>query len=189
MADISIKPEINPEIIGKLGPGKPKLCAAAHSDGSDNRINADAIGDAAAVNASLGVLAAIFQGVKKAFWNRGKTKEDFAAEREASQINRTCGALNVMLQEYQEAQEGVIDPEGLDELIATLEEMQGYHRAGKLKLPVEKALIEISESIAGYTATIARGRGAHPSVPSGTPAADLFGQIREQLIRQRAWGK
>lgn len=38
-----------------------------------------------------------------------------------------------MLQEYlQEAREGVIDPEGLDELIATPEEMQGYHRAGKL---------------------------------------------------------
>lgn len=43
MADIGIKPEINPAIIGKLDPGMPNLCAAAHSDGSDNRINADAI--------------------------------------------------------------------------------------------------------------------------------------------------
>lgn len=95
-----------------------------------------------------------------------------------------------MLQEYlQGAREGVIDPEKLDELIATLEEMQGYHHAGKLKLPGERALIEISESIAGYTADIARNRGAQPSRPSGTPAADLFGQIREQRIRQRAWGK
>ena len=52
--------------------------------------------------------------------------------------------------------------------------MQGYHRAGKLKRPGEKALIEISESIAGYTAD-----------PRKDPEAKLIRDITYQETIER----
>ena len=74
MANIGAKLQISPEIIQKLSSGKGGLWVAAHQDGSDNRINGEAIMDAAACSTFLGILTGIFQGLKKAFRNRGKTK-------------------------------------------------------------------------------------------------------------------
>ena len=109
MAEIGVKLSINPEIISRLSAGNCGYWRAAHGDGSDNRINGEAIMDAAAVETSIGILTAMFQGLKKAFKNRGKTQEDLAAEKEAKQINVTCDALEVMLRDYlRAAQSGVI---------------------------------------------------------------------------------
>ena len=47
MTSTGKKMELNPAIIDQLEKGG--LWTAAHQDGSDNRVNADAIGDAASV--------------------------------------------------------------------------------------------------------------------------------------------
>ena len=186
MANVGVKLETNPEIIRKLSSAKGGLWTAAHDDGSKNRINEEAIMDAATVGMTAGILTAIFQGIRKAFRNRGKTKEDLAAEKEAKNVNMTCGALEVMLLDYfRTTQEGTLDEETLDDLIGTLNEMQQYAQAGKLKVPGEKELSEICRSIAGYTAALS-GR-EQPQTVKAFCTQDAFGFIRDQLVRQKEW--
>ena len=182
MTRTDIRLKANPEILQKLRSADAVLWTAAHRDGSDNRINWDAVVDADIVGSiSLSILAVAFQGVRKAFRNRAKTKEDLAAEKEAAKINRTCGALSQMLLEYMEAaQEGSIDRESLDELIDVLKEMDGYYQAGKLTIPDERALLEICKSIAAYTAALT-DEAQESEITSGK----AFRLIRELLIRQR----
>ena len=90
----------------------------------------------------------------------------------------------MLLDYFQAAQEGSVGKEALDELIDTLEEMRGYYRSGKLKVPGEKLLTEIRKSITGYTAELAAASG-RPVQETGAQDADEFSLIREQLIRQR----
>ena len=186
MKDVGVRLEINPLFIGKLNSGRDKLWTAAHPDGSDNRINSDAILEASAYGLDFGLIAAGAQWIKKKFRNRGKTKEDFAAEKEAAKINRTCEALEVMLLEYfQAAQRGSIDEEGLDELIGTLTEMQGYCQSRKLAVPGVRELAEMRKSIAKYTTRIAEGKAIRLAQKVETPDANEFALIREQLLLQK----
>lgn len=97
---------INPEIVGKLGSGTGAFWSAAHPDGSDNRIDADAVLEAGSYGIPLGILSALFQGIRKKYRNQGKTKEDLLEEKEAAKINRTGGALEEMLLEYIRAASG-----------------------------------------------------------------------------------
>jgi len=176
---------VSPEIIEKLSSGN-QLWSAAHADGSDNRINSDAILNASTYGADFGILAALGQGIRKLFRNRGKTREDLAAEKEAARINRTSGALEELLLEYcRAAREGNIDEETLDELIDNLEEMQGYARAGKLQVPGVSSLTKIRKSIAAFTAAIAEEKNASPVREADASGADEFSLIRKQLLRQK----
>ena len=189
MAQTGIKLEVNPEVIRKLRSSDAVLWTASHKDGSDNRVNWNAVADADIVGgASLGFLAAAFQGLKKAFRNRGKTREDFAAEKEAAKINRTCGALSQMLLEYMEAaQAGSIDRESLDELIDVLEDMDGYDQAGKLTIKDDGALLEIYKSIAAYTTALTGGGNEQSAQGLEITAHQAFRLIQAQLIPQREW--
>ena len=90
MIPVGVKLEINPEIIQKLSSGKEKLWLAAHADGSDNRINENAIADATDFGVEVTAATALFQWARKLFRNRNKTQEDLAEEKEAARINRTC---------------------------------------------------------------------------------------------------
>ena len=118
MVYVGVFPEIDPETTEKLASETKKLWTAAHEDGSDNRVNGDAVLEASSYDLTFGFLAAGFMWVRKLFRNRGKTREDLKAEKEAAGINRTCGALEQMLLEYfRSAQEGAVDGEALDELI------------------------------------------------------------------------
>ena len=93
--------EISPEIISKLSSGDSKLWLAAHEDGSDNRIDGDAILNISSkYGEEFGVISAVFQGIRKRFRNRNKTWQDLEVEKEAYRINKTCGALEQMLLEY-----------------------------------------------------------------------------------------
>ena len=185
MANIGARLEIDPGIVARLDSNKSGLWRAAHDDGAANRINPDAVADAATYGAPLGVLMAGFPGLRKAYRNRGKTKEDFAAEKEAAQINRTCGVLDQMLLEYlQAARMGDIDAEALGELIGTLEEMEGYHRAGKLSVPGEEELDQICKSVSAFTAAMLKDGSGKPAPADG---ADAFGQLRCRLTCQREW--
>ena len=177
MMQEGMKLVIDPEILRKLKGEETHLWRAAHEDGTDNRIDGDAVLEAAGYHEIFGILAAGIMWVRKKFRNRGKTKDDFAAEKEAAKINRTCGALEEMLLEYlRAAQEGRTDPELLEELTDTLREMSGYEKAGKLVVPGRKELTEICRSIAEYT-------GAAES--AAAPAADEFARIRELVERQK----
>lgn len=181
-----MKIQINPEWIKKLSSGKGELWSAAHDDGSNNRINGDTVLEAAGYGTGFGLLAAGAQWVRKLFRNRGKTTEDLEAEKEAAIINRTSGALEVMLLEYFRAvQDGVIHEEALDELIDTLEEMHEYHLAGKLIIPGEKDLADMRKGITEYTAAVAeKNCGKMPQVLR-TQESDEFFLIREQLMIQK----
>lgn len=182
MVSIGIKLTIDPYLVMKLSSGQ-KLWIAAHDDGSRNRINEDAVFEAASSDITLGILTGLFMWIRKRFRSRGKTKEDLAAEKEAAKINRTCGALDVMLLEYiQSAQKGVADEETLDDLIKTLEEMQGYDQAGKLSIPGRKELTEIRNSIARYTVSIANSKAVQSVQITGNGD---FNIIRNQLIQQK----
>lgn len=188
MPQTDIRLEVDPEVIRRLRTSGQVLWIAAHSDGSDNRVNWNAVADAGTIETSLGVVTAIFQGLRKAFRNRGKTKEEFAAEKEAAEINRSCTALSQMLLEYLEAaQAGSVDRESLDELIDVLEEMDGYHQAGKLTIKDEGALLKIYKSIAAYTDTLTKEGNAQSAQWQEGTAARAFHLIRTQLIRQREW--
>ena len=174
--------EMNPDLIAKLKEGRT-LWLAAHNDGSDNRINGEAILDAASYHTAFGILATLFMWIRKTFRNRGKTTEDLAAEKEAAGINRTCGALEVMLVEYiQSAQDNTLNEETLDELIDTLGKMHEYEQAGKLMIPNRDDLAEIRSFIARYTDVLAKGKSVQPVHETGR---DEFSLIRDQLIRQR----
>ena len=183
MADIGGKLEMDQKTIAKLRSGQ-KFWAASHDDGSKNRINEDAVLEAASCDLSLGILTALFMWVRKKFRNRGKTKGELTAEKEAAKINRSCRALDVMLLEYvQSAQKGMIDEETLDDLIRTLEEMHGYDQAGKMIIPDREVLIEIRDAIVKYTSLITDGRVVRLVLPSETTGD--FNIIRDQLMRQR----
>ena len=182
MVSIGIKLTIDPDLVMKLG-SEQKLWIAAHDDGSKNRINEDAVFEAASSDITLGILTGLFMWIRKRFRNIGKTKDDLAAEKEAAKINRTCGALDVMLLEYiQSAHKGMVDEETLDDLIKTLEEMQGYEQAGKLSIPGRKDLTEIRNSIARYTVSIANSKAVQSVQITGNGD---FNIIRNQLIQQK----
>ena len=186
MVYVGVFPEIDPETTEKLASETKKLWTAAHEDGSDNRVNGDAVLEASSYDLTFGFLAAGFMWVRKLFRNRGKTREDLKAEKEAAGINRTCGALEQMLLEYfRSAQEGAVDGEALDELIDTLDEMHRHYKSGKLSVPGEKELSGMRKSIAAYTAAIAESRSALPVPETGSSGMDEFSLIREQLIAQK----
>ena len=186
MEHVNAKLSIRPETVGKLSMGKGVLWSAAHSDGSDNRINGQAIVDTATVSFSAAAMVGGFQWIRKLFRNREKTGEDFAAEKEAVKINRACEALKQQLLDYlRSAQEGLIDPEALDDLAKTLEEVRGYHQSCKLKITGEQELDEILKSITEFTESIAESKSIAPVRKAGGSAADKFSLILEQILRQK----
>ena len=186
MANVGVKLRIDPEIIGKLTSGKSELWFAVREDGSKNRINGEAVGEAATVSFSLAFLVAGFQWLRKKFRNRGKTKEDLAAEKKAAAINRASDALEEMLLEYlRAAREGDVDMEALDDLTDTLKEVEGYYLGGELAVPGEKELAEIRKSVADFTAEIAESKAAGPVREDGAAGTNDFGRIRDQLVRQK----
>ena len=175
---------IDPQIVSALGSDKATLWRAAHGDGSDNRINADAVMDVAAYSTALGVVSAVSQFFRKAFKNRKKTAEDLAAEKEAAAINQTCVANAEMLREYLlNAMEGKLDGQALDELIESLQTVQRFARKGLLETPGNKELAQLCESVAAFTAALS-GSPAEKPAPS-IQVADAFGFLLEQLIRQK----
>lgn len=178
MANIGARLTISPEIAPQLSAGPLALWYAAHDDGADNRINSDEVIEASGYSLTLGAITAVFQGLRKAFRNRNKSRADLDAEKEAAHINRTCGALNQMLLEYlQAAGQGALEREALDELIETLEEMHGYRKAGKLVVPGERVLSEISRAVAALN----RAVGCRADLPDG----DGFSRLRQLLLWQR----
>lgn len=175
---------IDPTLISKLGAEK-RLWSAAHDDGSKNRINEDAILEAGSV--SLGILTALALWCRKRFRNRGKTKEDLAAEKEAARINDTCGALQEKLLEYfQSAQKGRFDDEDLDDLIDTLDEMRKHDEAGKLSTAGRQELYEIRDAAAGITAALGGTGSAGQAWKTTARSAGGFGAVRDELIRQKS---
>ena len=187
MANIDVKLNIASEILTKLGAGTSGLWTAAHYDGSDNRIDENAILEDASYDISLGIFSAVFQGIRKAFRNRGKTKEDLLAEKEAAGINKTCAAFDLMLLDYlRETQSGTLEEESLDDLLGTIQEMETYARSGKLKVPGQKELAAIHQGIAEFTAALT-GAPAQPALAADAPAAEQFARIRELLTRQKQW--
>ena len=183
------KLKIYPEILAKLSSGKEKLWVAAHPDGSDNRINGDVILEASSYGTGFGLLAAAAQLIRRRFRNRGKTRSDLLAEKEAAEINRTCIALEEMLLEYfQAVQNGSVDEEALNELIDTLEKMHGYFQSGKLRIPGEKDLVEMRKCIADYTAAITGDQSPSPVGKAESSGKDEFFLIRELLLRQKGTG-
>ena len=185
MITTGVKLEISPDLVEKLGQERV-FWTAAHSDGSENKINEDAVWDAANADASLGILTAAALWVRKLWRGRGKTQEDRAAEREAAGINRSCGSLEAMLLEYvRSAQGGEIDGENLDELIDELEEMHGFLQAGKLTVTDGAGVAAIRSAVAAYTAAIARTRSTAP-VPEPPAVGDEFSRIRALLLQQKA---
>lgn len=186
MEHVNAKLNICPETVGKLSMGKGVLWSAAHSDGSDNRINGQAIADTATVSFSAAAMVGGFQWIRKLFRNREKTGEDFAAEKEAVKINRASEALKQQLLDYlSSAQEGSIDPEALDDLAKALEEIHGYHQSGKLIITGENELAEILKSITEFTDSFAESKSIAPVQKAGGSAADEFSQIRELILRQK----
>ncbi len=185
MIDVGQRLEIDPALIAKLGRGQC-LCHAAHEDGSANRIDGDAVLEAASYGASVGILSVLCMWIRKKFRNRGKTKKDFAAEKEAAQINRSCGALEATLATYlSAAREGKIDEEALEELIEALSELDSCAQAGKLVIAGENELISIRRSLTDYTAAIAQSRASQPLKSPQTTGASEFSLIRDQLVQQK----
>ncbi len=174
---------IDPELIRKLG-AEEKLWSAAHYDGSKNRINEDAILEAGSV--SLGILTALALWCRKRFRNRGKTKEDLAAEKEAARINDTCGALKEkMLEYFQSARKGRIDGEDLDDLIDTLDEMRKHDEAGKLSTAGRQELAAVQKAVAQVTAALMGNSAPGQAWGTAAQSAGGFGAVRDELIRQR----
>ena len=179
MAALHAKMTVDPDWIRDLNAGL-RIWRAAHDDGSADRINGEAVLEAASYHTIFGILTALGMWFRKKFRKRGMTKADLAAEREAAEINRTCAALDVMMKDYLlAASEGRVEQEALDELTGVLAEMDGYDRAGKLALPGRAALQAIRERITAFTADFA---GA-PAAPE--PGAGEFRLIRDQLLRQQ----
>ncbi len=136
--------------------------------------------EASSYGTGFGILAAAAQWIRKRFRNRGKTRLDLEAEKEAARINRTCGALEEMLFEYfLHAQEGSVDPEALCELTGVLREVTEYSRAGKLLVPGEKDL-EAMYAAAGITAALSGGKPLPP--PQETEGTDAFSRMLDQLL-------
>lgn len=186
MKDVGIKLEISPLIIESFGSGKEKLWSAVHDDGSANRVNGDVVYAASSYALDFGLIAAGAMWIRKKFRNKGKTKEDLAAEKEAAKINSVSRSLEILLREYfRAAREGSIDEVTLDALIGRLAEMQEYEQSGKLKVLDENAMEEIRRSIAEYTAAITGGAESHSTRTAEVQGTGVLSMIREQLIRQR----
>ncbi len=186
MIRVGVQLTIDPEIIGKLSSGQNSLWSAAHGDGSENRINGEAVAETAEYSFSLAFLTAGLMWARKKFRNRDKTKQDLAAEKEAARINKTASALEAQLKDYLlAAQKGMIDEEALDDLAAVLEEMDGYDRAGKLAVPNVRELTEIRSRITDFTAAIEGKTAVPPRPDTEKPGQGEFGLIRKQLIRQK----
>ena len=186
MKDTGIHMEIHQEIIDKLSAGKGSIWIAAHNDGSDNKINEDAILDTASYSIFLAVLSTIGQSLRKMFRNKKKSHEELAAEKEAAMINRTVGALEEMMLEYiQPATKGSVDEEALDELTDTMGEIRGYYQAGKLKITDQNAMAEIRKSIMKFTNAMAEAK--HVAIPAEPDRAgkDEFCVIMKQLAMQK----
>ena len=178
--------EMDPETVRKLSAGKGELWHAAHSDGSDNRVNGELVAEVSTVSFSAAFLTAGFLWLRKKFRNRGKTRQDLAAEKEAVKIGKTCSALEAQMLDYiRSAQEGRIDGELLGDLIHTLEEAGGYYRAGKLTVPDGKELTEMRKSIGEFTAAMAPDASVQPDRETGSAGQDEFSLIRNLLIRQK----
>ena len=174
---------IRPEIIEKIRSGGGVLWHPAHGDGSDNRINGDAIADTATVSFSLAFLTAGTLWVRKAFRNRNKTRQDLAVEKEAARIQKTIDALEERLLAYiRQAQEGAAGGEALDDLIGVLEEARTVYQTGKLVVADQAALAEIRKSVQDYTDALAESKAA-PKAPAR--GEDDFERIRNLLIRQK----
>lgn len=185
MVQTAVNLDIDPEIIRKLGSENDQLWAAAHDDGSKNRIDGDAVLEASGYSVFLGFLTAGLMWIRKKYRNRGKTGEDFAAEKEAARINRTSAALQEMLLEYiRAAREGMTDAENLDELIDTLDEIDGYYRSGKLIVTGEQELSEIRNSIEEYITANEEDADCQSAGPA-VPEADEFRLIMDLLVRQK----
>lgn len=183
MTNVGVKLEIDPVITEKLNSENEILWTAAHDDGSGNKINGEAVAYAASYDLNAGAITAGILGLRKLFRNRGKTKEDFAEEKEARRINDTCIAIKALLLEYiQFATNGEINEQSLFFLINRLEEIQEYYESGKLIIPGSGELAEIRRSITAFTAAIADGRSVRYSA---TAEDDGFRVIRESLIRQQ----
>ena len=187
MVQFNTKMKVSPEMIEKLSGESGKLWSAAHVDSSDSRVDLNALNKFDPILfpelnfASLGI-----EAVKKLIHNSGKTQQDYIAEEDATRINKTCGALEEMLLEYfQAAQKGIIDEESLDELIDTLDEIRGYYAFGKMKVPGEKELAEILESITTFTVSLAKEMQGHSVPETEASNADPFTRIRDRLIQQR----
>ena len=186
MIRVGVQLTIHPEIIRKLGSGRNSLWSAAHGDGSENRINGEAVAKTAAYSFSLAFLTTALMWARKQFRNRDKTKNDLAAEKEAARINKTALALEAQLKDYLlAAQEGMISPEGLDDLTAVLEEMDGYSRAGKLTVTNVQEAAEIRGRITDFTAAIEGKTAVQPHPEAEKPQEGEFALIRKQLIRQK----
>ena len=179
----SARLRIRPEIIEKIRSGGGALWHPAHGDGSDNRINEDAIADSATVSFSLAFLTAGVLWARKAFRNRKKTRQDLAAEKEAAKIQKTIAAAEERLLAYiRQAREGAVTGETLDDLIDVMEEMHAVHQTGKLIVADREALAEIRTSVQNYTDALAESKAA-PAVPA--QGEDDFERIRNLLIRQK----
>ena len=99
MIRVGVQLTIGPEIIRKLSSGQNSLWSAAHGDGSENRINGEAVAETAEYSFSLAFLTAGLMWARKQFRNRDKTKNDLAAEKEAARINKTASALEAQLKD------------------------------------------------------------------------------------------
>ena len=71
MKQVGARLQVNPDIIKKLSSENHVLWSAAHNDGSDNRFDENDVLESASYGVFSGILAAAFQGIKKAFGNRG----------------------------------------------------------------------------------------------------------------------
>ena len=184
MAQFNAKLAIRPETAGKLSRDGQKLWCAAHKNDSGNKIITDSVIEASTYDVSIAAASAGFNWLKKLFKNRGKSREDIAAEKEATRINNTCTALEEELLEYIDAaKNGTVNEADLDELIETLDEMHGYEQAGKVAGAGRQELAEIRRSIEEFTAAITESLGVAPqTVAAGN---DDFESIRNQLARQK----
>ncbi len=186
MVQVGTTLRISRETEGKLDSESCMLFRAAHEDGSDNRINGDAIVEATTCHWAMGLLTGAAQVIRKAFRNRGKTKDDLAAEKNAARINRSAGALREMLIEYIGlARQGMIDEELLDDLAGTLEEAHNDRRAGSLIITEDSMLKEIADSIGDFTAAIGESMHMGPAQKPQGSGEDVFSRSRDQLVVQK----
>lgn len=191
MPSFNVRLSVSPEILEKLasedqlGPGEKLFCAAAY-DGSDNRIDSEAILDASVHGLDVGLLTAAGMWIRKRFRDRGKTRADLAVEKEAARINLTCTALSEMLLEYlRAAREGSVDGESLGELIDNLSWVSGYYGAGKLVTPCKKDLAAVRAAVGDFTAALEKEKNVRPAQIDALPDRNDLILLREYLLRQQ----
>ena len=191
MPSFNARLSVSPEILKKLASEdqlsqEEKLFCAAAYDGSNNRINSDAIIDASSHGLDVGLLTAAGLWIRKRFRDRRKTRADLAVEKEAARINQTCTALSEMLLEYlRAAQEGSVDAESLGELTDNLSWVSGYYGAGKLITPCKKDLAAIRAAVGDFTAALEKEKNARPAQIDASPDRNDLILLREYLLRQQ----